>query len=160
MSERLQITLRPVEDADLDILFAQQNDPGAHEMVAYIPREPNDRDAFDRHWARIRVDRTILIRTVLANGEVAGHVLSFLKDGKPQVGYWLGRSHWGRGIASRALALFLEVHPIRPLFAHAAADNAGSIRVLEKNGFVSIGEDYDVAFARKGPIRGLVFELR
>lgn len=160
MPERLPVRLRPVEDADLDVLFDQQNDPGAHQMVAYIPREPDDRAAFDRHWARIRVDPAILIRTILVGDDIAGHVLSFVMDGKPQVGYWLGRSFWGRGIASQALTLFLEEQPVRPLYAHAAADNAGSIRVLEKNGFVKVGEDHDVAFARKEPIRGLVFELR
>jgi RimJ/RimL family protein N-acetyltransferase len=51
------------------------------------------------------------------------------------VGYWLGRSYWGRGIATRALALFLPLVPARPLYAHVASHNTGSMRVLVKCGF-------------------------
>ena len=49
--------------------------------------------------------------------------------------YWIGRAHWGKGIASRALREFLELDTTRPLDAAAAADNIGSLRVLEKCGF-------------------------
>lgn len=55
--------------------------------------------------------------------------------------YWLGRGYWGKGIATRALSAFLERSQIRPLYARAAKDNIGSIRVLEKCGFKTTGED-------------------
>jgi RimJ/RimL family protein N-acetyltransferase len=51
------------------------------------------------------------------------------------VGYWLGKAYWGRGIASSALALFLDDERHRPLLATVAAHNVGSRRVLEKAGF-------------------------
>ena len=57
-----------------------------------------------------------------------------------EIGYWLGEAYWGRGIASEALVLmttyvFESMNMLR-LFALPFADNAGSIRVLEKAGYV------------------------
>ena len=57
------------------------------------------------------------------------------------MGYWIGREYWGRGVATAALRSLLEVIPERPLHPLVAAGNAGSIRVLEKCGFVRDGED-------------------
>ncbi|WP_078884993.1 LLM class flavin-dependent oxidoreductase [Streptomyces sp. NRRL S-146] len=52
---------------------------------------------------------------------------------------WLGRPYWGRGIGSRALALFLERERNRPLHADPVGDNTGSVRLLEKHGFQRTG---------------------
>jgi RimJ/RimL family protein N-acetyltransferase len=57
-------------------------------------------------------------------------------DGHHHVGYWVDRSHWGKGIASQALALLLGEVDRRPLFASVATSNAASMRVLQKCGFV------------------------
>ena len=51
------------------------------------------------------------------------------------IGYWVGREHWGRGIATAALDAFLGLIDDRPLYAIVAVHNKGSIRVLEKCGF-------------------------
>jgi RimJ/RimL family protein N-acetyltransferase len=56
-----------------------------------------------------------------------------------EIGYWLGESYWGRGIVTEALILvtdhvFASANLLR-LFALPFADNAGSIRVLEKAGY-------------------------
>ena len=47
----------------------------------------------------------------------------------------IGREYWGRGVATQALALLVDEVSIRPLYAHVAVHNVGSIRVLEKCGF-------------------------
>ena len=93
------------------------------------------------------------------NGEVAGNVSSFVLFGDPAVGYWLGREFWGKGIATRALAAFLEIVTVRPLYARAAKDNIGSRRVLEKCGFAVIGEDKGYAHARSKEIEEVVLRL-
>ena len=59
-------------------------------------------------------------------------------DGR-EVGYWIDRAHWGKGVATTALSRFLEIERTRPLHAHAAKHNAGSIRVLQERGFDVIG---------------------
>lgn len=127
-----EVRLRAVEDGDLDVLFDQQADPEATAMAAFPAR---DRERFDAHWAKIRVDDTVVLRTILADGVVAGYIGSWPDDGRRLLGYWIGREFWGRGVATRALALLVGEVPARPLYAHVAAHNAGSIRVLQKCGF-------------------------
>ena len=134
------VTLRPVEPADLPILFEHQRDPAGIAMAGVGGR---DRQAFDDHWAKILADEDSLIRTIVAKGEVAGHVLSFERDGRREVGYWVARDHWGRGVATAALVAFLGEEKLRPLYAGVLPANLGSLRVLEKCGFAVIDEDDD-----------------
>ncbi|MCB0242704.1 MAG: GNAT family N-acetyltransferase, partial [Anaerolineae bacterium] len=73
--------------------------------------------------------------------------------------YWLGREYWGKGIATRALAAFLEIITVRPLYARAAQDNIGSLMVLAKCGFVICGKDKGFATARGGETEEYVLRL-
>ena len=132
-----QVRLRPVEDADLPIFLAHQDDPIAAAMASFPTRAP---DAFYEHWAKIRADPTNVTRTIVADDEVVGDIVSWLDDGRRQVGYWIGRGHWGRGFATAGLRLLLEEIDERPVTAHVALDNIGSQRVVEKCGFVRVGE--------------------
>ena len=132
------IRIRPVEDDDLPIFFAHQDDPVAAAMAAFPTRAT---DAFFEHWAKIRADPINVTRTIVADDEVVGDIVSWLDDGRRQVGYWIGRSHWGKGFATAALRLLLEEITDRPVTAHIALDNIGSQRVLEKCGFVRVGEE-------------------
>jgi RimJ/RimL family protein N-acetyltransferase len=135
-----EVVLRRVVDADLPIFFEHQLDPEATQMASFPAR---DRDAFMAHWGRILRDPNVETRTVLCDGRVAGNVVSFEHEGRREVGYWLGRDFWGRGVATRALAAFLDEDDARPLYAHAARHNIGSIRVLEKCGFTVLEEEDD-----------------
>lgn len=146
------LTLREVEDADLDVFFAQQLDPEANWLAAFTAPNPTDRAAFDAHWARIRRNATVLNRTIVVDGQVVGSVASYAEAGRTEVSYWLGREAWGRGYATRALAEFLKVQAIRPLYARVAHDNLASQRVLARNGFVVIGEERGYANARGAEI--------
>ena len=148
---RVDVRLREVRLADLPAFFEHQSDAGAATMVGLPSRE---RAAFDAHWAKILRDERVLVRTVLAEGRVAGHVLAFERDGERLVGYWLGREHWGRGVATRALAQLLRLVPERPLRAHVTPHNGASRRVLEKCGFVQVGQ------LQEGADRLLVLEKR
>lgn len=132
------VTLRSVLDSDLPVFFEQQNDPAAHEMAASQLR---DRDTFMAHWKEIRAKETITIMTILHDEQIAGYILSFAIDGRPEVGYWLGREYWGKGIASNALTQFLSMERRRPLYGLTAKHNLGSQRVLQKCGFEPDGED-------------------
>ena len=133
------VRLRDVLEADLPILFEHQQDPEASRMAAFPSR---DREAFQAHWrTKILGDATVAKKTILFDGRVAGNIVSFEREGKKLVGYWIGREFWGQGVATSALAQFLETEPGRPLYANVAKHNVGSIRVLEKCGFrISAGE--------------------
>jgi RimJ/RimL family protein N-acetyltransferase len=67
---------------------------------------------------------------------VVGSVNISPDEGADSIGYWIAREHWGRGIATAAVAVMLREFTRRPLRATAAGRNLASIRVLEKNGFV------------------------
>jgi RimJ/RimL family protein N-acetyltransferase len=132
-----EVILREVRDSDLPILYEQQADPVAWKLADWPPREF---DAFMEHWAHKRLDPLVWARIIEVDGQVVGSVQCFLRDGVREVGYWLGKEYWGRGYASSALAQFLPLVPIRPLFAQLAGSNVGSRRVLEKSGFVVIND--------------------
>jgi RimJ/RimL family protein N-acetyltransferase len=133
-----KITLRPVTEADLPILFQQQLDPEAVAMSAYPSK---DRGEFMRHWEGILKNKNVTARTIIYKEKVAGHILCW-KEGKyeQRVGYWVGKEFWRSGIASAAVTEFLSLVKIRPLFAEVANHNTASKRVLEKNGFELLNE--------------------
>lgn len=157
--DRPQLSLRPVTDDDIAVFFEHQQDPTACHMAAFTGEDPSDRSAHDAHWAKIRGIESIVIRTITAEEEVMGHVASFLREGDREVTYWIGRPHWGRGVATTALAQFLEIDDTRPLYARAAKDNLASIRVLEKCGFKVCEETKGFANARGAEIDELVLRL-
>src|SRR5262245_57348822 len=132
-----KVTIRPVRRDDLPILFEHQRDPEAIAMAAFPARE---REAFMEHWTRILSDPTLVARAIELDGRVVGHLGSFEFEGRQEVGYWIDRAFWGRGVATRALTIFLREESRRPLFAGVAPHNAGSIRVLERCGFQRTGE--------------------
>ena len=121
---------------DLPIFFEHQRDPVANRMAAFPPRE---RDAFMTHWGSILRDASVVVRTIELDGDVAGNVVLFGFEGRREVGYWIGREFWGRGVATRALSAFLHEVSERPIYAGVAEANAASIRVLEKCGFTAVG---------------------
>jgi len=133
-----KITLRDVTESELPILFEQQLDPEATAMAAFPARE---HDAFMAHWKKIMAYEKNLIKTILRDGQVAGYILSWEMEGEREVGYWLGKEYWGKGIATQALAEYINIVKTRPLMAHVARHNIGSRRVLEKCGFMVVGED-------------------
>jgi RimJ/RimL family protein N-acetyltransferase len=127
-----EVRLRGVTEDDLPVFFEHQRDPEANRMAAFPPR---DRDAFMAHWTTILRDASVVLRTVLLDGEVAGNVVVFDYEGRREVGYWIGRAFWGKGVATSALRAFLAEVTERPIFAGVAEANVASIRVLEKCGF-------------------------
>lgn len=155
----MTLRLREVADPDLPVFFDHQQDAEACFMAAFTAEDPSDRAAFDAHWAKVRANATVITRTVEVDGVVAGHVASWIQDGQRELTYWLGRDHWGRGLATQALTAFLAEVDERPLFARAAADNAGSIRVLEKCGFRPCGTDRGFAHARGAEIDEVILTL-
>jgi RimJ/RimL family protein N-acetyltransferase len=148
--------LRDVLASDLPVFFEQQMDPVANQLAAFPAR---DREKFMAHWAKILADEQVVTQTILFNGQVAGNVVSFEMSGKREVGYWLGREFWGRGIATRALAAFLELVKIRPMYAHVAKHNHASRRVLEKCGFTLCGEDKEFSNLPDGPVEGFILKM-
>ncbi len=153
------LTLREIRSADLPVLFVHQQDAEANHMAGFTAEDPHDETAFMAKMERIMANGDIAKRVILVGDEVVGNVMGFEMFGESSICYWIGREHWGRGLATSGLKAFLAEHTIRPLFARVADDNAGSIRVLEKCGFVQSGEDKGFAHGRGREIRELIMRL-
>lgn len=134
----MNVVLREVTASDLPILFEHQRDPEAARLVPTVPR---DREAFFAHMEKTSRDPVAIRRAIVVEGEVVGMVGQFERDGVPEVFYQVAREHWGKGVATAALAALLAEVRRRPLHARAAKRNPGSVRVLQKCGFAITGED-------------------
>jgi RimJ/RimL family protein N-acetyltransferase len=153
------VRLRDVTRADLDVLFEFGRDPVAVQMAAFTHKDPSDRAAFDVHWARLLADATIRNKVVVLDGAVVGSITSWGPPEEREVTYWIGRTHWCKGVGTKALAAFLLEETARPLLARTAKDNAGSRRVLEKCGFRLAEEGRWFAHARGAEIDELLLRL-
>ncbi|WP_269321661.1 GNAT family N-acetyltransferase [Saccharothrix sp. NRRL B-16314] len=153
------MALRSIEDSDLDALFDQMRDPESVRMAAFTAEDPDDRKAFDSHMSKVRTSPGNTLRAVTRDGHLVGSIGSFVMDGDTEITYWIDRVTWGQGVAGRALALFLDTVRVRPLYARAASDNVGSLRVLHKAGFTTVGTEISYAPARNAEIEETILRL-
>lgn len=86
-------------------------------------------------------------RAIDIDGECVGGIGITFGEGEHlyscQIGYWLGESHWGKGIATEALSVmtndaFSSKRIVR-LYAPVFSPNKASMRVLEKCGYTLEG---------------------
>jgi len=109
MSGFERITIREVESSDLETFYQQQLDPEAIRMAAFACEDPKDKVAFDAHWDKILNSPQNTNRTIVAEGQVAGHIACYPDGEHMEVTYWLGREFWGRGLATQALTRMLHL---------------------------------------------------
>ncbi|WP_255950846.1 GNAT family N-acetyltransferase [Streptomyces odontomachi] len=150
---RDEVRLRDVDEDDLEVFFAYEQDAEAFRRSRFTPRE---HERFMTHWTtRVVGDPAVFVQTVTVGGEPAGHVVAWWEGDSRFLGYWFGRRYWGRGVGTKALAQFLERERNRPLHADPFVGNTGSVRLLEKMGFqrtgtVRHGTDEHVMFVLGG----------
>jgi RimJ/RimL family protein N-acetyltransferase len=145
----MDLTLRPTTLEDLPILFEHQADPIGAKMAVFTSRSW---DAFVAHETKLRDDRAAIRRTIVVDGEVVGSIGCWATT-SARSGYWIGREHWGRGIATTSVRAFIAEIPDRPLHAYVAEHNVASMKVVVANGFVQVGRHEDEGVAN------LVFRL-
>ena len=132
------IELRNARPKDVPVFYRMYADPEANRRGAFTPRKKAD---FFKHWRKVLANRLNLKKTIVADGEVVGYMVSFYRNGtgiKPrrrEIGYWIAREHWGNGYATEGLRLLLETHHTRPLYARVATTNPASLAVALKCGF-------------------------
>ena len=136
----------------------------------------NLRDAFPfpydvddaRHWIASVAHQDPRVSFVIeVDGEVCGSI--GLKAGSDmervsaELGYWLGESVWGRGIATEAATAITDyaLNKLRfsRIFAVPMIHNGASFRVLEKAGFQREGV-LRKACIKNGEIRDMVMYSR
>jgi RimJ/RimL family protein N-acetyltransferase len=154
-----QVKLRRSQKADLEFFFQFQLDKEAIYLAAFTPKNPADKEAYFEKYAKFLDDPTINMQTILVDGTVAGSIAKFEIEGDAEITYWIDRNFWGKGIATAALQNLLAIESARPIFGRVAFDNLGSQRVLEKCGFIRIGEDRGFANARQAEIEEFIYRL-
>ena len=72
-----------------------------------------------------------------------------IENRKANLGYWIGDSFWGNGIASESAELVINyafsVLKLEEVYAYVYSQNKRSIRVLENNRMTKVGEANDIA---------------
>lgn len=140
------IHLRRTLHSDVPALFDIQLDSAGSQLAGTKPR---DRAAFEARWNEILAPAPdhpaslisptgVTPRVIIADGVLVGSINITPQDGFDWIGYWLAREHWGRGIATRAIALLLAEYAARPLYARVVTYNVASLRALERNGFTVV----------------------
>lgn len=154
------ISLRPLREDDVPTLFEIQLDDTAQHLAAFTDEKTaRDSDAFLRKHRKILADDAIVNRVIEIDGEVVGSVATFPIEGDMEITYWIHKDWWGRGVASAAVAALLDEVKVRPIFGRVVADNLGSVRVLERNGFVPAGSEDSFAPGRQATVTELIFKL-
>jgi RimJ/RimL family protein N-acetyltransferase len=136
-------TVRPWKKSDAEsLVFHADNVNVARHLRDRFPHPYTHQDAraFLKHATASNDPTNLAIevdgQAVGAIGYVPGHDVERFSA---EIGYWLGETLWGRGIVTEALVLltehaFTRMNVLR-MFALPFADNAGSVRVLEKAGY-------------------------
>ena len=151
------ITLRRASESDIATFVRLQSDAESAHMAAFgAVRTDEEKTA---HWSALLGNPDLEVHTILADAEPIGYLGMFERDGDREITYWVDRAAWGRGIASTALHLFMGDVAFRPIFARVAADNARSIRVLEKCGFRRVSTERGFAEQRGMEIDEFVYRL-
>lgn len=143
-----RLRLRPPEPADARRLAELANDWDVVRMTARMPwpYPPEEARAF---IARVRTNASPDQHTFLieADGDGPAGLIGFFHEAGqrlPEVGYWLGRPFWGRGLATEALTGALLWADTgwrrRALRSGHFVDNEASGGVLVKGGFLYTGE--------------------
>ncbi len=135
-TKRLCLRAPRLEDAKTVAMLA--NDRRIAENTARIPHPYKTADAEDFISRAGKADEAIFLVT-LRDKTVIGACGIVLQETVPELGYWLGVEHWGKGYATEALHAVIDyaftdlAH--EALQAGARVTNPASRRVLEKCGF-------------------------
>jgi ribosomal-protein-alanine N-acetyltransferase len=142
----VDVRIAPLALTVVEALFSLKN---SEAMLRWMPGTyPLDPDVF---WSKMEaqiaagcgVEQASYVIEV--DGEVAGSIGHFHRDGGPcEVGYFVGERWWGRGVATRALELYLaELRRLGvegTVHAGHAVENVASGRVLAKAGFGRVAD--------------------
>jgi ribosomal-protein-alanine N-acetyltransferase len=144
-----RLVVRLVEKSDLSALLEVNGDD---EVFRYTPRSAWKSPADGKAWfSRIMKHRksgaTIQFVIVLKeNSRPVGTMAVFHFDedvGSAEIGYILGRDHWGQGLMTELLSAFVRYGfgtlGLKRLYAELDPRNAGSVKVLERVGFTREG---------------------
>ena len=144
-----RLLLRPYGQDDAPDIVALLDDPVMAEFLMVTPQPFvvfDARQLVKAAWRRLTTGRGFDLLIVPSDGgaPLGGVGVGLHDDGaRAELGFWIGRAHWGRGYAteaaSRMVGFAREALGVARITATAAEGNAASRRVLDKLGFVEAG---------------------
>ncbi|HVX81205.1 MAG: GNAT family N-acetyltransferase [Devosia sp.] len=153
--ETARLVLRAPMRGDVPALVALADNKNIAEKLARLPNPYTRADAiaFIEIFAQRPDERPYAITG--PGGEFMGVVgFSYAMGEHPELGYWLGEPHWGKGFMTEAVKGLLEAAFATGFYpavrARALQSNAGSINVLTKAGFANLGAAVDESGLHKG----------
>lgn len=153
------VTLTQTIESDLAALFQFQLDKEAVRLAAFTSEDPTDKTAYIVKFTKLLSDSTFNMQTIKIDETIVGSIAKFIMFGSNEITYWIDKNYWGKGVATTALNIFLKTERNRPIYGRVAFDNLGSQKVLERNGFVKVGEDFGFANARQTEIKEFIYKL-
>jgi RimJ/RimL family protein N-acetyltransferase len=138
--ETARLILRAPRPQDAEGIAALANDLRIAENTARLPHPYRVKDAEEFIAHLSRSDSEIAYLITLAGREIIGVCgIATPERSGPELGYWIGVRHWGRGYATEAAHALVD-HAFAELghgtlSASARVSNPASRRVLEKCGF-------------------------
>jgi RimJ/RimL family protein N-acetyltransferase len=167
-----RLLIRPAQTPDLPAVFAVRSDPGVAE---WMPDHPTSYDDWLIKQGRAgAVDRMLVMEL---DGVVIGDLYLHVTDGwtqaevreagqrnEAEIGWSLSPAHQGRGYVTEAavelVRICVEDLGVRRVTAHAFADNAPSLRVMDKLGMVREAHTRrDSLHRTHGWVDGVVYAL-
>ena len=155
------LRLRPWRATDLGALLRHADDPEVSRGTSDRFPHPYTRADGEAFLAGEVVDLDDALAIEL-DGEACGGVGARRMAGEravaAEIGYWLGRAHWGRGVMRRCVAAYMPWIVARAGVSRLQASvldfNEGSARVLLRNGFVEEGR-LRAAVRKRGQLHDL-----
>jgi [ribosomal protein S5]-alanine N-acetyltransferase len=163
----MQSILRPWQSSDLESLLKHANNADVSRFLTDKFPHPYTKDD-GLQFLEIAMNTANHIFAIDVNGEAVGgmglHIQSDIMRKNAEVGFWLGKELWGKGIASKHLPTLITYAfsntDITRLYARAFGNNKGSQRVLEKSGFILEAHLKDTIFKHDEFLDELIYAVR
>lgn len=149
--ETERILLRPWRDSDAEALFKYASDPEVGPRAGWPPHKNVEeslgiiRTVFgtETMWAVELKETSEAIGCVGYLPASASNLK--IENDQCEVGYWIAKPYWGKGICTEAMRLVVDycfhVKGFTVLWGDYFPENPASGRVMEKCGFVDTGEE-------------------
>jgi RimJ/RimL family protein N-acetyltransferase len=138
-----RLLLRPFERGDVDSVLRITNDPAITDAISFFGYPFTRATAARLFVAGGRARDCFVGMWQRAGRALVGAVGAHLHEHDVEIGYWIGRQHWGQGYAGEGagavISVLLESYPGRQVYAECLPSNRASWRVLEKLGFMHVG---------------------
>lgn len=157
-----RLALRPLGHGDVARIAVLAGDWDVASMTARVPYPYTEADA--RHWLDF-LEPGEVVRGIECDGELIGLTGYAPEDNgrSAEIGYWIGKPHWGHGYATEAAGALIAHCFSRQRFERLTcchfADNAASARVIAKLGFRSTGSCRCWCEARRREAEAIRYEL-